>query len=179
MRLPESYRDKLKDPLGILIPDHETTRERIEQEIPDNSYLVTVGDRTTENLIKFGIIPSLQITDGLERRRPRPHPDLACGTASDNSGDITPHTTIIEVENPPAEITPQSVSAIRRAFSSRPPVRIRVRGEEDLLVVPVCVYAPDNATVLYGQPNEGLVITVITNEVKNKTKGILDLMGRT
>ena len=49
-----------------------------------------------------------------------------------------------------------------------PPVRITVFGEEDLLVLPVCIHAPDNSIVLYGQPNEGLVLVEITTEIRNK-----------
>ena len=58
----------------------------------------------------------------------------------------------------------------------QPPVRISVNGEEDLLVIPVCVYAPENAIVMYGQPNEGLVIVKITPEIRNKTQKLLDSM---
>ena len=57
-----------------------------------------------------------------------------------------------------------------------PPVRLSVNGEEDLLVLPVCIHAPDNAIVMYGQPNEGLVIVKITPEIRNKTQSLLDLM---
>ncbi len=49
-------------------------------------------------------------------------------------------------------------------------------GEEDLLVLPVCIHAPENAVVLYGQPNRGLVIVRITPEIRNKVETLLDLM---
>ena len=55
-------------------------------------------------------------------------------------------------------------------------VRIMVHGEEDLLVIPVCIYAPENAVVFYGQPNEGLVIVKVTSDIRNKTQKLLDLM---
>jgi len=45
-----------------------------------------------------------------------------------------------------------------------------------LLVLPVCVHAPDNAVVMYGQPHEGLVIVEITAEIRNKVQTLLDLM---
>ncbi len=173
MKLPESYRNRLKTPLGILIPDNMLTRERIETMIPGNSYVITVGDRSTENMIKFGIVPSLQIVDGLEKRQKRPYPDFTHNVGCDDRVPM-----IIKVTNPPAEITTESISAICHAFSSEPPIRIHVDGEEDLLVIPVCVYAPENSVVLYGQPNQGLVVTVINDKVRNKTKDILDVMGR-
>jgi uncharacterized protein (UPF0218 family) len=56
------------------------------------------------------------------------------------------------------------------------PVRIFVNGEEDLLVLPVCIHAPDNAVVMYGQPHEGLVIVKIIPEIRNKVQTLLDLM---
>jgi len=57
------------------------------------------------------------------------------------------------------------------------PVRITVMGEEDLFVLPVCIYAPDNSIVLYGQPNEGLVLVEISTEIRNKVQTLLDLMN--
>jgi uncharacterized protein (UPF0218 family) len=65
---------------------------------------------------------------------------------------------------------------IKQAFTLPSPVRIVVNGEEDLLVIPVCVHAPDNSIVLYGQPHEGLVVVEITPEIRNKTQSLLDLM---
>ena len=189
--LPESYREDLKTPLGVLLPDAGVTKEQVAGMIRPGSYVVTVGDRTTERMMQFGIVPSLQITDGLEKRRVRPHPRLAETVGADGRGGegsgadvlhtgrrrVGSKTTVMEVSNPPAQITQESVSAIRRAFETRPPVRIRVNGEEDLLVIPVCVYAPDNTVVLYGQPDEGLVVTPVTDEIRNKTRGIMSHMG--
>ena len=80
------------------------------------------------------------------------------------------------MDNPAAEITSQSITVIKKAFTLQAPVRILVNGEEDLLVLPVCIHAPENAVVLYGQPNEGLVIVRITPEIRNKVQTLLDLM---
>ena len=164
MILPESLRDELKIPLGVLLPENQTDKTNIQKHLTDNSYLITVGDRTTEKMIDFGLIPSLQIIDNLEKRKKRLSPKL-----SDS-------TTEMFVDNPPAEITPQSIDAIKKAFSTNPPVRLNINGEEDLLVIPVCIYAPENAIVMYGQPHEGLVIVKITAEIRNKTQRLLDLM---
>ena len=51
-----------------------------------------------------------------------------------------------------------------------------VDGEEDLLVLPVCLFAPENSVVMYGQPNEGLVIAEITDEVREKVQKIVNQM---
>lgn len=164
MHLPESLREKLKKPLGILLKDSDVTKESVLKNIPAGSFIISVGDATTEKLIKYGIIPSLQIVDGVEKRIKRDMP----------SGNVT---TILNCVNPPAEITIESVKTIKKAFQSTKPIRIIVNGEEDLLVLPVVVYAPENAIVLYGQPNEGLVIVSINPLIRNKAQSIMDSMS--
>ena len=59
----------------------------------------------------------------------------------------------------------------------KPPIRLTVDGEEDLLVLPVCLYAPENFVVMYGQPNEGLVIIKINHEIKEKVQKIVNIMN--
>jgi hypothetical protein len=163
VKLPDSLRDQLKIPLGILLPESQTDKTNIKKHLSENSYIITVGDRTTEKMIEFGLIPSLQIIDSQEKRVKREPPKLA------NATELT-------VDNPAAEITLQSIDIIKKAFTMHPPVRLSVNGEEDLLVIPACIHAPENSIVLYGQPNEGLVLVKITPEIRNKTQKLLDLM---
>jgi len=163
LKLPDSLREQLKIPLGELLLEETTTKENIQKHLSENSYIITVGDRTTEKMIEYGLIPSLQIIDGIEKREKR-------------KPIVLENTTELTVDNPPAEITTSSIDLIKDALKMKSPVRILVSGEEDLLVLPVCIHAPDNAVVLYGQPNEGLVIVKITPEIRNKTQRLLDLM---
>lgn len=163
MKLPESLRCQLKIPLGLLLPESQADKTNIQKHLPENSYIITVGDRTTEKMIEFDLIPSLQIIDNLEKRKKREPPKLE-------------HAIELTTDNPPAEITPNSIDVIKKAFTMKTPIRLTVNGEEDLLVLPVCVHAPENAIVLYGQPNEGLVIVKITPEIRNKAQSLLDLM---
>jgi uncharacterized protein (UPF0218 family) len=165
VKLPENLREQLKIPLGILIPDNQTTKENILKHISSNSYVITVGDATTAKMIHFGIIPSLQIIDSQEKRVKREPP------SEENI------TTNISCDNPAGEIDPQSIIIIKNAFKSEQPVRITVNGEEDLLVIPVCIHAPENSVVMYGQPNEGLVIVQIDDKIRKKTQLILDSMN--
>ena len=164
MKLPDSLRDRFKTPLGNLIPENQVNKSNIQKYLAKNSYLITVGDRTTEKMIAFGLIPSLQIIDNQEKRIKREPPK------NDNT-----YTELV-CDNPAAEITPQSIDVIKKAFVSKTPVRLTVTGEEDLLVIPVCIHAPENSLVMYGQPNEGLVIVKVTTEIRNKTQRLLDLM---
>ena len=165
MKLPENLREKLKIPLGELIPNEKTNKEEILNLIPKDAFVITVGDATTEKMIKYGIIPSLQIIDGQEKRVQRNLPEET---------SVMTHLTCV---NPAAEISQESIETIKKAFDSKPPIRITVYGEEDLLVLPVCINAPVNSVVMYGQPNVGLVFVIITPEIKHKVKSLLDLMN--
>ena len=92
MKLPDSLREQLKIPLGILLPESQADKENIKKHLSENSYIITVGDRTTEKMIDFDLIPSLQITDSQEKREKREPPKLA-------------NATKLTVDNPAAEIT--------------------------------------------------------------------------
>ena len=165
MKLPDDLRDQLKNPLGNLIKNNDLNKENILKKISAESIMITVGDRTTENMLQLGLKPQIQIIDCLEKRNKRIAPV-----------DDTVNTKLF-CRNPPGEITEESIQVIKKAFSSEPPVRIVVDGEEDLLVVPVCISAPENSIVMYGQPSEGLVIIQITPEIRAKVQKILDAMN--
>ena len=80
------------------------TKKIFKKHLSENSYIITVGDRTTEKMIDFDLIPSLQIVDGQEKREKREPPKLA-------------NSTKFTVDNPAAEITSQSIDVIKKAFS--------------------------------------------------------------
>lgn len=162
MKLPENLRKALKNPIGILLKEKDVSRANILHFLSANSYIVTVGDATTERLLGYNLVPSLQIVDGLEKRSKRKTPQSSA--------------TKLFCDNPAGQITTQSIEAIRKAFGLKPPTQIIVNGEEDLLVIPACIYAPQNTVVFYGQPNEGIVAVLVTDEIRNKTKAIMNLM---
>jgi len=165
LQLPDDLRDQLKNPLGNLISEDNPNKENIIKKISAESVIITVGDRTTENMLQLGLKPQIQIIDGLEKRS-------ECAVPADDTIN-----TKLSCKNPPGEITEESIQVIQKAFSSEPPVRITVDGEEDLLVIPACIFAPENSVVMYGQPNEGLVIVTITPEIRAKVQKILDVMN--
>ena len=163
MHIPENIRNQLKIPLGDLIKD--VNKENILSKINSESIVITVGDKTTENMIDLGIRPQIQVIDGLEKRNQRNIPV-----------DETIKTELI-CKNPPGQITEESIQTIQKAFSCELPVRIIVKGEEDLLVIPTCIFAPENSVVMYGQPNEGLVIVRVTPEIRSKVQKIVSVMN--
>ena len=164
MHLPENLRNELKIPLGELIKNNDSAKVRIIKQIYAENPVVTIGDSTSEILINMGLVPFLQIVDGKEKRRERELP-------LDDS--IATHLSCV---NPPGELTQESIDTIKKSFNSKPPIRVLVDGEEDLLVLPTCLFSPQNYVIMYGQPNEGLVIVRITNEVREKVQNIVNSM---
>ena len=57
MDLSETLREELKTPLGELIKDSNSDKEQIIKKIYSEKIVVTVGDATSELLIKMGLIP--------------------------------------------------------------------------------------------------------------------------
>ena len=163
MHLPENIRNQLKTPLGDLIKD--INKENILSKISSESIVITVGDKTTENMINLGIKPKIQVIDGLEKRNQRNIPV-----------DETIKTELT-CTSPPGQITEEGMQTIQKAFSCERPVRIIVKGEEDLLVIPACIFAPENSVVMYGQPNEGLVIVHVTPKIQSKIQKIVSTMN--
>ncbi len=158
-------RDRFKTPLGKLILDADTSQENVLGELGDGM-LITVGDATTQKMMQYGIVPSIQIVDGTEKRARRDLPDRGL------------LRTRIRCSNPPGGITEEAITAIGEALASPKPSRILVDGEEDLLVLPVCTSAPLGSTVMYGQPNEGLVVVHVSAQVRDKAHSLLDMMDR-
>ena len=163
MRLPEGAREEFKRPLGRLIPDSEVTRGVILGCTRKDSILITVGDATSERITNLGLVPRLQIIDGMERRARRDVPD---------PGQLY----VRRCHNPPGGISSDCIDTIRRCLGSSRPTRMVVDGEEDLLVLPVCLYAPDDSVVMYGQPNEGLVIVRVDQQTRDKARSLMEIM---
>lgn len=165
MRIAEDMRGLFREPLGRLIPDGDITREVIAGEL-EGGMLVTVGDATTQRVLEYGILPHIQIVDGLERRAKRSPP---------GGGGVR----TIRCANPPGGITRDSVSAVDSALASPDPLRILVDGEEDLLVLPVCAGAPGGAVVMYGQPGRGLVVVRVDQRIRDKANSLIGMMDGT
>jgi GTP-dependent dephospho-CoA kinase len=159
----------LKKPLGKLILDKNITERKIRKEIAGiKQKIITVGDRSTERLISFDIYPDLAIIDGVERRQEK-------GTTSADSmlGLKARDVSRISCINPAGTITQGAITKIRFALSTDRNFILQVVGEEDLLTLPVCFFAPTNSLVCYGQPLEGLVLIKVNNSMRRKAKELM------
>ncbi|WP_461865467.1 GTP-dependent dephospho-CoA kinase [Thermococcus sp.] len=166
-KLPLSLRDELKKPLGELVKGEipEPYLNSLEK-MKKAHYLITVGDVVTENVLKLGLKPSIAIYDH-KTKREEYHPK------------IDADAVIMTVNNPPGTVTKALLNAIRKAFETAQRGRnvyIKVYGEEDLAAIPAVLYAPIGSLVIYGQPNEGVVLIKVTPQCKLRCAKILGKM---
>ena len=70
----------------------------------------------------------------------------------------------------------RSKKAIIDGLESSKRAQIVIDGEEDLLTLIAILYAPKNAFVIYGQPNEGIVLIKVSEKRKEDVKKILKEM---
>lgn len=167
--IPPEILKELKKPLGKLILDSDITEKKIRKEIVGNNHkIITVGDRSTARLISFEIFPDLAIIDGVERRQEK-NSSLADKLTALKAKDITRISCI----NPAGSITQEAITKIKFALSGKKNTILHVVGEEDLLTLPVCYFAPSKSLVCYGQPQEGLVIIRVNDSMRRKAKELI------
>ena len=160
--MPTDIIDKyiLKRPFGTLVLEKDITKQKILSMLEGAKKIITVGDATTERLISFGITPDIAVIDGLERRSQRDH-------------SINYHAKEMLCTNPAGTISKEAVDVLQIALETPPPITVKVKGEEDMLALPLFTIAPKGSAVLYGQPLEGIVLVYITEEKQNQAKDIM------
>jgi len=168
IHLPEELRPLLRKTFGVLYTGvGDDTIQKLSKDLGSPTKLISVGDVTTFHLLNSNIIPDILIVDDRTKR----------GPASARVVVGTKHTGFSEifVDNPPGVITEDLINVVHDAIISKDHVRIFVRGEEDLAALPAILLAPEGSVVLYGQPDEGVVLVKIT---KSKKEEILDLLDK-
>ncbi|MBZ9570997.1 DUF359 domain-containing protein [Methanobrevibacter sp. TMH8] len=162
--LDKNLRDEFKKPLGEVYPIFDNAIPKIKS----SKFLISVGDATTNNLLKNKIYPNISIIDNLIQRKDHDH-------------DIIYTENFLNAENPPGTITDDLWETIELAISNATKNNERqliiVEGEEDLAVLPCILLAPENSIVLYGQPNEGLVFLNVS-DVKDRANELIQSLKR-
>lgn len=170
LKLTGALREKLKTPFGTLYKGKGADcLDKVVRSLGKPTKIISIGDVTTYYLIKAGIVPDMCLVDDITMRLPVDL-EIRKGTAHKSFKDV-------RVDNPPGLVTEALMAAIRDNMDSKAPVRIFVNGEEDLAVIPACLYAPVGSAVIYGQPNEGVVVVRVTEEKRKETRAILEQMA--
>lgn len=158
LSLPPELRSALKDPMGPIETDAETLLERVD------GPLIAVGDVVTYHFLEADRQPDVAVVDGRTKRR----------EVDEEIRETVTSGASLEVTNPPADVTAALVRALLDALAAEKPTTILVEGEEDLAVLPAIVAAPDGATVVYGQPDEGMVRVRVTEEIRAEIRSLLE-----
>ncbi|SFR50279.1 GTP-dependent dephospho-CoA kinase family protein [Halogeometricum limi] len=161
LRLPEDLRAAFKEPFGPLYTDAE--RLLADAGTP----VVAVGDVVTYHLREAGHPPDVAVVDGQTKRE---------AVSEEIRRALSDPESRRDVANPAGALTDELAACLREALLADGPVTVVVDGEEDLAVLPAVVAAPPGASVVYGQPDEGMVLVTVTDETKAEMRSLLARM---
>lgn len=152
LKLPESLRPNLQKPIGIVV---KNTSEVLH--LLDNKMTISVGDIISEELRQKNIHPAVSVIDFRTRRHELLHELFG---------------KELQTVNQPGTINYEAVRTFIHArdayLQSQEPQTVIVDGEEDLLALPAILLSPLGSIVLYGQFDQGIVVNVVTEELKKK-----------
>ena len=160
LELPEQARGEFKEPLGPI------TTEADELLAAVGDPLVAVGDVVTAHLERAGYRPNVAMIDERTQRGAVDDDVLAALREPD-----------VTVENPPATLTRELLTALAEAVHAGTPTTIMVDGEEDLATLPAVLAVPDGASVVYGQPGEGMVHVRVDATVRERVRDLFSLLA--
>lgn len=159
LELPESLRGELKEPLGPIHTDAESLLAEAGEPV------VAVGDIVTFHLLNAGYHPAVALVDGKTKRERVRRAVREATEGFDRR---------VEVESPPAGLSKELLSALGAGIDAEGTTLIEVVGEEDLAALPAVLALPDGASVVYGQPDEGMVLAAVTPELRADVRALLD-----
>jgi hypothetical protein len=160
LTLPERERDAFKEPLGPIESDPDALLSAVD------GPLIAVGDAVTYHLVRAGRRPDVAVVDGRTERE----------TVDAEVRDAVDVEDPIEVTNPPATLTETLLSELCGAIPNADTATILVDGEEDLATLPAILVAPTGASVVYGQPGEGMVHVQVDDEIRDRVRNLLSLL---
>ncbi|MBI4096725.1 MAG: pantetheine-phosphate adenylyltransferase [Candidatus Levybacteria bacterium] len=160
--LPENLRKEFQKPFGEIIRDGKKLS------VDRNNLVITVGDVTTGNFNENFIKQNVSVVDFKIAREAKFTSFSELGFSGDEE--------IITANNPAGHITSDLFSKVINIFKSDFGQRIilKIKGEEDLAVLPLILAAPLAAVIYYGQPNVGLVRIEVSEGIKKIAHGLVD-----
>jgi uncharacterized protein (UPF0218 family) len=161
LELPRGLRDELKEPLGRIYTD--TAALLADAGDP----IIAVGDMVTYHLVEGGRVPDLALVDERTKRS---------AVDEDVTAAIGGFDRELAVTNPAATLTAALLDALRDGLDGDGTTLVDVDGEEDLATLPVVLAAPAGASVVYGQPDEGMVLVDCDDTARERARDLLERM---
>ncbi|WP_436345965.1 GTP-dependent dephospho-CoA kinase family protein [Natronorubrum sp. FCH18a] len=156
--LPDDLRHELKEPMGPIETDADVLLEGVD------GPLIAVGDVVTYHFLQAGRAPDVALVDERTKR----------SAVDEEIRKTVTESTHLEAVNPPAEISAEVIEALLEGLASDEPTTILVEGEEDLVALPAIVAAPEGASVVYGQPDEGMVHVKVSDDHRTEMRALLE-----
>lgn len=163
----EAQRQKLKQPLGKLITGSSdecnlALKKAIETEKP--ARLLLIGDTVSRNAVQTGIRPNVTVIDQKEMRN-----------------EAEPFTYaarhVFRTTNRAGTIDLGAWKSIEEATAKGDSL-VTVEGEEDLLTLVAILVSPIGSLVVYGQPQQGIVLVRVSANKKKQIERIIKQMER-
>lgn len=169
LHLPEHLRTALKGPKGELF-----SRPGLGAAEDACAYIrkqglnpvIAVGDLVSINFAKVNCQAMLSILDGKTKRR-------------DQLGHEIFADVEFKCENKAAEIRPEVWVAIELSLmlgTHGKTAKLLIAGEEDLTALPAVALAPNGSAVLYGLPDQGIVVIDVKPKHKRQVNTLLEQM---
>ncbi len=159
--LTDDIREIIKKPLGTLI-----SADKISLYLTMDDLIATCGDITTKTVYDLGYRMKIAIIDNKTKR------EKVVNTINMDGYDIKKVISI------PGTVSDDLFLAVKEAVISDHNILIKVIGEEDLGTLPLINYMPCNSKILYGQPDEGIVVVYVNEKIKEYVKNMLLKMVR-
>jgi len=166
LELPRALRSELKEPLGPIYTDAETLLSEASEP------LVTVGDIVTYHVLAADVTPAVALVD--ERTERSAVAEDVREAVLGNGGVAFDRT--VTVDNPAGTLTLGMLEALVEAVRGGESTVVVVDGEEDLAALPAILAAPEGASVVYGQPGEGMVLVTVDDAARERARSLLARM---
>lgn len=180
LELPAALRSELKEPLGPIYTDAEALLRDAKPP------LVAVGDIVTYHLLEAGRAPDVAFVDERTKREAVDDEIRAAISGRRSGPTSTPGDDRGEspggfdrersVDNPAGTLTGELLAALRAGLADGETTLVRVDGEEDLAALPAVLAAPEGASVVYGQPDEGMVLVTAGAPTRERVRRLLRRM---
>lgn len=162
MTLPENMRQIMRNPLGLIFKNERTAIAYLKKSKP--AMVITVGDVVTESFKNQCYHPDIAVID-FKTRRKKLHRDTQNkgGTSHNNKAGTIQRAAVLSFKND-----------VKKFIHKNSKSSLYIKGEEDLLALPAILLAPLNSVVLYGQFNMGIILTEVTEYMKERVEKLIE-----
>ena len=168
----------LKEPFGTLFKgpesDHSIAiKKALDSIVENNSPIIGVGDVTVKSLQDVDNIANIALIDEKTKR---------VVWEGFSEIDQSLYDCVIECQNPPGMLTSSLFESCKIAIDNwtinRLKTLIIVDGEEDLSPLLLHLLAPMNTAILYGQPDQGVVLRITGLDSKSRCQSLINLFEK-